>query len=49
MTDTKKIRIAFVLVVAEIILLAMTIGFKAVMDYNADRAGIATIIEKAGR
>lgn len=49
MTDTQKLRIAFVLVVAEIILLAMTLGFKAAMDIQAERHGIATIIEKAGR
>ena len=49
MTDSTKIKVGICLVVAECILLIMTLGFKAVMDYNADRAGIATIIEKAGR
>ena len=49
MTDSQKLRIAFALVAAEIILLVMTIGFKAAMDIQAERHGIATIIEKAGR
>jgi len=49
MTDSQKLRIAFVLVLAEIVLLAMTLGFKAVMDVQAQRAGIDVIIKEAGR
>jgi hypothetical protein len=48
MTDSTKIKVGICLVVAECILLIMTLGFKAVMDAQAERHGIATIINQAG-
>ena len=48
MTDSQKIRIAVILIIAEAIMLAMTLGFKTIMDIQAERHGISTIIENAG-
>ena len=49
MNDAQKLRIAFVLVVAQCFLFVMTLGFKAVMDVQAERHGISHIIEQAGK
>jgi hypothetical protein len=49
MTDSQKIRIGICLVIAQCILLAMTFGFRACLDHQAERAGISAIITEAGR
>ena len=45
----QHIKIGMVLLLAQIILLAMTMAFHAGMDRSAERAGISTIIQEAGR
>jgi len=49
MTDTQKIRIGIAVIIAQCILLAITLGFHAAMDRQAEQDGIATIIEEASR
>ena len=44
-----QIRIGLALLAAQIILLALTMGFHQNMDARAERAGIAGIIQEAGR
>lgn len=46
---SSQIRIGLVLLAAQIIMLAMTLGFHAGMDRQAERDGISTIIQEAGR
>ena len=43
------IKIGMALLLAQVVLLGMTMAFHAGMDRSAERAGIATIIEEAGR
>lgn len=45
----QQIRIGLVILAAQIIMLAMTYGFHAGMDARAERDGISTIIQEAGR
>jgi len=47
MSDAQKIKIGICLVIAQCILLAMTMAFKATMDHQAEKAGIAGIIMEA--
>lgn len=49
MTDSQKIKLGFILLAAQCILLVMTLGFKACLDHQAERAGIASIITEAER
>jgi hypothetical protein len=49
MTDAQKIKLGIALVIAQICLLALTLGFNALMDHQAERAGISQIIQEAGR
>jgi hypothetical protein len=49
MSDAQKIKIGICLVIAQIVLLAMTMGFRACLDHQAERAGIASIIQEAGK
>jgi hypothetical protein len=49
MTDAQKIKLGFILLAAQCILLVMTLGFKACLDHQAERAGIAAIITEATR
>ena len=45
----QQIRIGMALLAAQIILLAVTLGFHADMDARAARAGIANIITEASK
>ena len=45
----QHIKIGMVLLLAQVILLAMTLGFKACLDHQAERAGLASIIQEATR
>ena len=47
MSDTQKIKIGVCLLIAQIILLGMTFGFRACLDHQAEKAGIAGIIMEA--
>jgi hypothetical protein len=47
--NAQHIKIGFCLVIAQVILLAMTLGFKACLDHQAERAGISQIIMEAGK
>lgn len=49
MTDAQKIKLGIALVIAQICLLALTLGFRACLDHQAERAGIASIIQEATR
>ena len=49
MNDTQKIKLGCVLLLAQIVMLAMTLGFNGLLDKQAERDGIYTIIEQAGR
>ena len=49
MTDSQKIKIGVALLVVQLCLVALTMGFKAGMDRAADEAGIASIIQEATR
>lgn len=49
MNDTQKIKVGIALLIAQCLLLAMTFGFHAAMDAQAERAGIADIIREAVR
>ena len=49
MSTSQQIRIGVCLLLAQVILLAMTMAFHAGIDRSAERAGIATIITEAGR
>ncbi len=49
MTDTQKIKLGFILLAAQIVMLAMTLGFGSLLDKQAQEDGIYTIIEQAGR
>ena len=46
---TAHIKIGMVLLLAQVILIAMTYGFHGMMDRSAERAGISTIIQEATR
>ena len=46
---SRHIRIGFCLLAIQIVLLAVTLGFHATMDRQAERSGISTIIEEASR
>ena len=46
---SSQIRIGIALLAAQIVLLALTMGFHQSMDARAERAGIANIIEEAAR
>lgn len=45
----QHIRIGFCLLVAQLLMLAMTHGFHSAMDASAARAGLTEIIQEAGR
>ena len=45
----QQIKIGMALLAAQVILLAVTLGFHAGMDRAAETAGINTIIQEAGR
>ena len=45
----QHIRIGFCLLVAQLLMLAMTYGFHSAMDESADRAGLTEIITEAQR
>lgn len=47
--NAQHIRIGFCLLAAQVILLAMTMGFRACLDHQAERAGISQIIQEATR
>lgn len=49
MSDAQKIKIGICLVIAQVILLAMTMGFRACLDHQAERAGISQIIQEASK
>ena len=49
MTESQKLKIGVVLVVVQLCLLALTLGFKTGMDCQAEKAGIAGIIEEGSR
>lgn len=49
MTDAQKIRIGIAVIIAQCILLALTLGFHASMDRQAGRDGIATIIQEVSK
>lgn len=49
MTDAQKIKLGIALVIAQFCLLALTMGFNALMDHQAERAGIASIIQEASK
>jgi hypothetical protein len=49
MTDSQKLKIGVALLVVQLCLVALTMGFKATMDHQAERAGIAAIIQEATR
>jgi hypothetical protein len=44
MNDTQKIKIGCVLLLTQIVMLAMTLGFSSLLDRQAERDGIYTII-----
>jgi hypothetical protein len=44
MTDTQKIKLGFLLLAMQIVMLAMTLGFSSLLDRQAERDGIYTII-----
>ena len=45
----RQIKIGFALLAAQLLMLAMTMAFHADMDARAERAGLANIIEEAGK
>jgi len=45
----QQIRIGITLLVAQLFMLAMTLGFNSLLDRQAQADGIATIITEAGR
>jgi hypothetical protein len=49
MNDTKKIKLGFILLAAQIVMLFVTLGFSGLLDREAERYGVYTIIEQAGR
>lgn len=49
MADTQKIKLGIMLLIAQIVMLAMTLGFNGLLDKQAEQDGIYTIIEQAGR
>ena len=49
MTDTQKIKLGLLLLAAQIVMLAMTLGFSGLLDRQAREDGVYTIIEQAGR
>ena len=44
-----QIKLGFILLAAQIVMLAMTLGFSGLLDRQAKDDGIYTIIEQAGR
>jgi len=44
-----QIKLGITLLIAQLLMLAMTMGFHAGMDRAAERAGLTNIIEGAGR
>lgn len=46
---TAQIKLGCLLLLAQVIMLAMTLGFGSLMDKQAEQDGIYTIIEQAGR
>ena len=46
---SSQIKLGFILLAAQIVMLAMTLGFSGLLDRQAERDGIYTIIEQAGR
>ena len=40
-------KLGFTLLIAQIVLLGMTLGFNAVLDHKAQQDGIAAIIQEA--
>ena len=44
-----QIKLGIVLLAAQIVMLAMTLGFGSLMDRQAQADGVYEIIEKAGR
>lgn len=49
MTDSQKLKIGVALLVVQLCLVALTMGFKATMDHQAERVGLSAIITEAGR
>lgn len=47
--DAKLIRMGICVIIAQCILLAMTLGFNASMDRQAEKAGIYEIINNGGK
>ena len=46
---SSHIRIGFCLLLAQIVLLALTMGFHGMMDRSAERAGLNAIIQEAAK
>lgn len=44
-----QIKLGFILLAAQIVMLAMTLGFSGLLDRQAREDGVYTIIEQAGR
>lgn len=44
MADTQKIKLGLLLLVAQVVMLAMTLGFGSLLDRQAQSDGIYTII-----
>ena len=44
-----QIKLGFILLAAQIVMLVMTLGFNGLLDKQAKDDGIYTIIEQAGR
>ena len=47
--NAQQIKVGITLLIAQIALLAMTIGFHGLMDAQAERDGVSGIIMEAGR
>ena len=44
-----QIKMGLAIIIAQLILLGMTLGFQSSMDRSAERDGLSTIITEAGR
>ena len=49
MADTQKIKLGLLLLVTQVVMFAMMLGFGSLLDRQAQSDGIYTIIEQAGR
>ena len=45
----RNLKLGFMLLVAQVIMLGMTLGFNTLLDKQAQNDGIASIITEAGR